>query len=100
VTYSLFKAGDLVQVINVCNAANFVYRPPDFPFGKVGIVVQTSLIHPLAFGHDRENEVEPFVFAYDYYASGRLWYSDELVEILVGDKKYWVFPDEIGLYEK
>ena len=99
-TYNVFKAGDLVQVVEVCNTENFVYRPPDFPFGKVGIVVQTSMIHPLAFGPDQDDEMEPFIFAYDYYASGRLWYSDELVEILIGVRKYWVFPDEIELYKK
>ena len=97
-----FKTGDLVQVLELADESSFVYRPPNFPFGKIGIVVQISKI----YGRDvpgpwyESEEWHPRHYAFDYYSTGHLWADDELVEVLVEGRKWWVFPDEIEFYTK
>jgi len=94
-----FKAGDLVKIIEHCTEETFVYRPPDFPFGKVGIVVRHSILSESSWYYPTE-DLEPFFFAYDYRQFRWMWHEDELIEVLINGKMWWVFPDEIESYTK
>jgi len=97
--YHDFKTGDLIKVIDLCEQEVFIYRQADFPFGKVGIIVQTNALNSNIWQYHKE-DIEPYIFAYDYYSFNRLWQDEDLIAILVHGRKWWVLPDEIELYTK
>ena len=83
------QIGDLIKVLNVCEAENYIFRPYGFPYDKVGLVTK---LHFEVQNDTTDFEVDPALYPYDY--DFRTYYGD-LIEVLVDGRKYWVFLDEI-----
>ena len=88
-----YSVGDLIRVHDSVDAELFIFRPPSFPFGKIGLVFEIKTRHDPSYLTPTDVNRYPYI-DYEY----NIYYED-LVGILIEGQKYWVFKDEIQLYK-
>ena len=91
-----FKIGDLVRVLDLSTMENFIFRPSGFPYGKIGLIVDISEAYKYPMDTDDDVYMYPRGgFDYDFR-----WYYEELIMILITGRTFWVFSEELELYNK
>lgn len=91
-----FKVGDLVRVYDSVKAESYIFRPRNFPFAKVGLVV--SIEGELYDYMRADNRSDYSYYPYPYYGDEYYWEFQRIYIVLVDGEKWWLFEEEIELY--
>ena len=88
-----YSVGDLIRVRDSVDAELFIFRPPGFPFDKIGLVFEIKT------RYDPNYQLPTDVNRYPYIDYEYNTYYEDLIGVLIEGKKYWVFKNEIQLYK-
>ncbi len=95
---SKFKIGDLVRVLTLTDEDKYVFRPPSFPYDSVGLVLLIENdFHSFL---TTDNRTEYSYYPYPYYGDEYYWDFQEIYIVLVDGEKWWLFEQELELYNK
>ena len=95
---SQFKIGDLVKICTLVNEDKYVFRPPTFPYGRVGLVLLIE--NDFHSFHATNNRTEYSYYPYPYYGDEYYWEYQQIYIVLVDGEKWWLFEEELELYNK
>tara|TARA_A100001515_G_C4561752_1_gene206829 strand:+ start:526 stop:840 length:315 start_codon:yes stop_codon:yes gene_type:complete len=91
-----FKVGDLVKIRDTVKVEAYIFRPRNFPFGKAGLIVS---IEGEFYDYWRsENRSDYSYYPYQYYEDEYYWEFQQIYVVLVDGEKWWLFEEEIELY--
>ena len=95
---SKYKVGDLVKIATMTEEDNYVFRPHNFPYGNVGLVVLIENdFHNFLSANNRS---EYSYYPYPYYGDDYYWEFQEIYVVLIDGEKWWLFEEELELYTK
>ena len=94
-----FKVGDLVRFRELSPPERYIFRPRDFPFGSVGLIVSIEGdLYSFATNYESTSNYAPY--PYPYYGDEYYWEYSLIYVVLAEGEKWWLFEEEIELFNK
>ena len=94
-----FKVGDLVRFKDLTDEQRYIFRPRDFPFGSVGLIL--SIEGDLySFATNYETASNYASYPYPYYGDEYYWEYSLVYVVLAEGEKWWLFEEEMELLNK
>ncbi len=94
-----FKVGDLVRFKDLTDEHRYIFRPRDFPFGSVGLIL--SIEGDLySFATNYETASNYASYPYPYYGDEYYWEYSLVYVVLAEGEKWWLFEEEMELLNK
>ena len=94
-----FKVGDLVRFRELSPPERYIFRPRDFPFGAVGLILSIEGdLYSFATNYESTNNYAPY--PYPYYGDEYYWEYSLIYVVLAEGEKWWLFEEEIELFNK
>ena len=93
-----YKVGQLVRLKHIDEDTRYIFRPRNFPFGAVGLII--SIEGDLySFATDPNNSSYAS-YPYPYYGEEYYWEYSMIYIVLSEGEKWWLFEEEMELFTK
>lgn len=92
-----YKIGDLIRFKELASEERYIFRPRDFPFGAVGLVLSIEGdMHSFVTNYESTSNYTP----YPYYGEEYYWEYSIIYVVLAQGEKWWLFEEEMELFIK